>query len=216
MNPSSQSELPKRLREIYHIAFLLRQRLPSELVPRILDFAEFWIESHSHRSDEVTIADHDLQLDSAGEQLSTLYLTSTPVADTYATLSPLHPVRKIVFTIHSLDIGWRLWSDPREDHGSYRNSWAWFEAEMLHSSQNAEAQILVPRYILPNVRADTLGYSYSTKVQEWRHDAQDEGERAWVRALQRSSKVAINVRVTKFPAAHVLNAGITIWTSAMR
>lgn len=48
----------------------------------------------------------------------------------------LHPCRKIVFTITSRDQGWS--NTARQDRGSYRGSYTWFEAGLERFSQDVE------------------------------------------------------------------------------
>lgn len=51
------------------------------------------------------------------------------------TNSVQHPCRKIVFTITSHDQGWA--HNARNDRGSYRGSWTWFEAGLERFDKNA-------------------------------------------------------------------------------
>lgn len=47
-----------------------------------------------------------------------------------------HPCRKIVFTITSHDQGWS--NNARQDRGSYRGSWTWFEAGLERFEKDAK------------------------------------------------------------------------------
>ncbi|KAJ6124323.1 hypothetical protein N7471_011640 [Penicillium samsonianum] len=89
----------------------LRQKLPSELVLEILEFAEYWVLSTVHREDSVDYTESDCRD-------RTPYLTSEPIQ------GERFPVREIRINIWSHDQGW---SSYREDHGTFRNSWTWFD-----------------------------------------------------------------------------------------
>ena len=51
-------------------------------------------------------------------------------------------IRRLVFTYRSKDQGW---SSYGEDHGSYRNSWTWFEAGLRKFDRGEESLSLVDR-----------------------------------------------------------------------
>ncbi|KAJ6179768.1 hypothetical protein N7519_010229 [Penicillium mononematosum] len=90
---------------------ILRQKLPSELVLDVLEFAEYWVLSAVHREDRMEYTERDCHD-------RTPYLTSEPIQ------GERFPVREIRINIWSHDQGW---SSYREDHGTFRNSWTWFE-----------------------------------------------------------------------------------------
>ncbi|EKV09931.1 Ankyrin repeat protein [Penicillium digitatum] len=90
---------------------ILRQKLPSELVLEILEFAEYWVLSAVHREDRVHYNESDCRD-------RTPYLTSEPIQ------GERFPVQEIKINIWSHDQGW---SSYREDHGTFNNSWTWFD-----------------------------------------------------------------------------------------
>ncbi|KAJ5824915.1 hypothetical protein N7447_007255 [Penicillium robsamsonii] len=90
---------------------ILRQKLPSELVLEILEFAEYWVLSAVYREDSMDYTEDDCR-----DRIP--YLTSEPIQ------GERFPVQEIRIDIWSHDQGW---SSYREDHGSFRNSWTWFD-----------------------------------------------------------------------------------------
>ncbi|KAJ5502602.1 hypothetical protein N7463_005476 [Penicillium fimorum] len=90
---------------------LLRQKLPSELVLEILEFAEYWVLSAVYREHSMDYTEDDCR-----DRIP--YLTSQPIQ------GERFPVQEIRIHIWSHDQGW---SSYREDHGSFRNSWTWFD-----------------------------------------------------------------------------------------
>jgi len=210
---AGMSTNPKDLYDVYHTAFILRQKLPPELVPSILDFAEYWVKSSASCTYHMNITEQDLRVGSgsSSELKGTLYHTSPLIAGNYEQFSALNPVRKIVFTITSKDQGW---SSYPECYGTYENSWTWFEAEVLDWNEGDTARWIPPRRICTNVHA---GRDYKTHVTTWAWDSEDEHERMWIRRLRRGSKIGINVWA-RFPgwSNSVHSANIDIYTAAIR
>jgi hypothetical protein len=139
---------------------------------------------------------------SQGQKEGLRYLSSAPIGIQH--LSELHPVRKVVFTITSKDQGW---SSSPGSHGTYENSWTWFEAvvrDKIH--EPSEGKIIVQ-----NVHA---GQEYKTHVVTWTFDAEDDDERIWVRNLKRGQHVDI-VLWARYPGweNHVASARIDIFTA---
>jgi hypothetical protein len=207
------AENHKDLRDIYHTAFILRQKLPPELVPSILDFAEYWVKSSASCTYHMNITERDLRVgsESSSDLKGALYHTSPLIAGDYERFSTLSPVRKVIFTITSKDQGW---SSYPENYGTYENSWTWFEAIVLDWDEDVIAQPILPRRICTNVHA---GSDYKTHVTTWTWNSEDEQERMWIHRLRRGSKIGINVWA-RFPgwSNSVHSANIDIYTKAIR
>ena len=171
-------------------------------IPPILDFADHWVKSSVRRDWKITVTRNDMGQNSQGQKEGLRYLSSAPIGIQH--LSELHPVRKVVFTITSKDQGW---SSSPGSHGTYENSWTWFEAvvrDRIH--EPGEGKIIVR-----NVHA---GQEYKTHVVTWTFDAEDDDERIWVRNLKRGQHVDI-VLWALYPGweNHVASARIDIFTA---
>jgi hypothetical protein len=104
------SEIEDQVSSIYHVAFILRQKLPPELVPAILDYAELWMKHTTACHNQITVTEHGFNSDrvrlGSGPtgQSSRTYLSSATIGT--EGLSGIRPVRKVMFTITSHDQGW--------------------------------------------------------------------------------------------------------------
>ncbi|KAJ9489459.1 hypothetical protein VN97_g3825 [Penicillium thymicola] len=110
-NEENQVYYPRHSADAAESFNILRQKLPSELVLEILGFAEYWLLSAAHREDTVVYSENDCR-----HRIP--YLTSKLIQ------GERFPVQEIKINIWSHDQGW---SSYREDHGTFRNSWTWFE-----------------------------------------------------------------------------------------
>jgi len=218
--------------EIYHAAFLLRQKLPPELVPEILDFAEYWLKYSWSKHDAILVSEQQNH-----ERDGYPYLSSGLIGEDG--LSGRHPVRKVVFEITSRDQGW---SDHSQDHDTYRGSWTWFEAfahddeaerpspigrrttssstatsvaSDLEGIDPAPASPRAPsRELTRNVHA---GKEYKTHTITWSADSEDQEEAKWVRELKRGQVIVVTAHA-RFPgwANHLRSAKIDIFIAAVR
>ena len=102
---------PRHSEDATTVLNILGQWLPPEIGLQILDHAEYWILSRVCRQEEV-IYDEDDCFDAEP------YLTSAPIQ------GDRFPVRKIRLNIWSHDQGWSSFPD---EHGTFKNSWTWFE-----------------------------------------------------------------------------------------
>jgi hypothetical protein len=102
--------------QVYETSFVLRQKLPLELVTPILNYAEYWLRN-TYACDEVV--DVHQQNFNRG---NCKYLCTTPIGNDG--LSGIKRVKKVVFVTESKDQGWSSYPD---DHGTYQGSWTWFE-----------------------------------------------------------------------------------------
>ena len=206
--PDAEDYYPNNLRDVYHTAFLLRQVLLPELVPPVLDHANYWIRSSSQRVEKATVTERATRHASSQEQAGLHYLSSEPIG--IEGLSRLHPVRKIRFTITSKDQGW---SDYRQWHGTYQHSWTWFEAT-TRGRDVVDAAPAESRRICTNIHA---GKEYETHVITWTDDADDADEARFVKSFQRGHQIDITVWAC-FPGwtNHVAGARIEVFTAAIR
>lgn len=97
-------------RRIFYTAFLLRQKLPPELIPQILDHAEAWVRHSVERRDRMTVTEHGsvsplVMWGSVPTYESSLVYLSSAKIGKDGLSSGRHPTRKIVFTISSHDQG---------------------------------------------------------------------------------------------------------------
>lgn len=210
---SYQEYVPRHLHDVYHAAFLLRQKLPADVVPAILDYAEYWVKSSANCTYHMTVTEDDLRVGSrtadSPEFQGPLYHTSPLIAGDYEELSPLHPLRKVVFTITSKDQGW---SDYRQDHGTYNNSWTWFEATVL--DWGSVAPEIPARRICINIHA---GRDWKTHKVTWTWDSEDKSESEWITRLCRGQKIGINVWAQFAGWSNSIRAAtIDIYTAGIR
>lgn len=108
---ASSIRYPRDSDDAFNALRILKQRLPAELVLQILNYAQYWILSQASREYTCVYTERDCRD-------RTPYLISEPIPDGRS------PIREIRIDIWSHDQGW---SSYREDHGTYRNSWTWFE-----------------------------------------------------------------------------------------
>ncbi|KAI1408241.1 hypothetical protein F5Y13DRAFT_172908 [Hypoxylon sp. FL1857] len=153
---SSYEARPDDIVEVKRILSKARN-LPPELVDIILDYAEYWacsatvIDYTNHPRNHISIlgarpgqdqflvrteplgltkwspSSQDLwRVESAPKQLEREYTQSDLERLIEGPISTLeHPFRKVVFDIVSCDQGW---SSDRQNHGTYRGSFTWFDA----------------------------------------------------------------------------------------
>ena len=206
--PDKSNYYPRDVRDVYHVHFLLRQKLLPELVPQILEDAEYWLKSTTERSEKASVSAPVHAIGSL-QQPGLHYLSSDPIGN--EKLRVLQPIRKIVFTITSKDQGW---SDNHASHGTYNSSYTWFEA-VTRGRDVVEATPDQSRTIVHNVHA---GKEYKTHVVTWTYDAEDEQERDWVNDnLKKGRQVDITVWA-RYPGwvNNVAAARIDVYTAAMR
>lgn len=205
---TAQEYFPRNLQEIYHVAFLLRQKLPPELVPSIIDFAQYWLRSEKSLRRHESIAQRHLGRDDRGER-GFMYLLSEPIAGDYMHQCSLHPVRKIIFTLSSRDQGW---SSFAQDHGTRNNSWTWFDAVVQDNTPDY-ATAPSSRRITTNIHA---GQDWERQVITWSADSEND-ERDWLMSLRRGQRVGIEVWA-RYPGwtNRVRSAKIEIFTAAVR
>jgi hypothetical protein len=151
--------------DVYHVAFLLRQVIVPDLIPTILDLAEYWPKITHSRQDEQSCYEH-----TAGVP----YLDA-PVG----TMIGPRMVRKVVFSVTSHDQGWC--SDPGQ------GSWTWMVAE-VQLTEDQERPDFIQKELYRN---DIAQRNYKTYVVTWRYDAEDEEESSLVRSLDSGSRISV-------------------------
>ncbi len=186
----------KQLHNIYHIAFLLRQKLVPDVVPAILHHAGLF-----HRHVDSIYNDHPVLI----TQRSAPYLClETPPIKSSARVK--NPVRKVVFSIQSCDQGWA--SD------SNSGSWTWFTAGVVRregegstpselidhdddddGDETEELEDMPPEGFLKHerqiLRNDVASRTFKHHIVEWTVDSEDEEERRWVSSLQNGDRIAV-------------------------
>lgn len=145
---------------IYHVAALLsRLPIPADIIPIVLDYAEFWIKCPAaERRDKCEISH---------SKSRTLYLS--------ATLPPYmapNSLRKIIITTDSND---QFWSWGEMSRSSITASW--FEAVMFNSDKYRIGDIVdeLGRDFYHNTPADP---AHRLQTTEWRWDTEydDDGD----------------------------------------
>lgn len=179
----------EQLHNIYYTAWLLRQKLVSDVVSPIMHHAGLFQRhvKHFRPTKEVVVT-----------QRSAPYtcLASKPIQSS-ARLQ--NPVRKVVVAIRSCDQGWV----------SDRNSasWSWFTAgvipRMEEDDEGAEdrlEQLSIrtgdgdDRFIDREreiFRNDVASRAHKLYIVEWTVDSEDETERRWVRSLRNGDRVVV-------------------------
>ncbi|CAG8426749.1 unnamed protein product [Penicillium salamii] len=190
-NPSNQENVhfPRNSDDVLRTFSTLRHVLPSELVLEILEFAQYWLHARVYREGIHTY-------DERNWRDRTPYLTSEPIAE--------GRVEEIRIKIWSHDQGW---SDYREDHGTYRNSWTWFELG-IEGFQGREVNTDdVDLHLATNVHAQR-----QTAVHEIVYRRQDSSR--LIQALRTGDHLSI-IPLSRYPGWKntVDKASIEVYTS---
>lgn len=99
--------------------------LPTELILQILSHPSRWLLTSSvYLSSPARVSSSE----------SERAIVHTPPVSTHQ----LSLIRRIVFTYSSKDQGWSSYSS---DHGTYRNSWTWFEAGLRKHAEEEEEKV---------------------------------------------------------------------------
>lgn len=211
-HPTARQNEPQQDSDIIRIALLLRTKLPADLVPIILDYAECWTTTLS-----VTSLHPDrIAEPQSGKLQAALFLPRN---------LPRRSVRRIRFTTTSRDQGW---SSFPNDHDTYRGSWTWFDAgvrgldpdneediDSIHlnlpvdcqhrnalSDEHIKLCVAQPdRYkygakrLTANIHA---GKEFKTHVVEWTIDDDDDDLRAMIREVKGGCRVEVSAHA-QFP-----------------
>ncbi|KAF2218076.1 hypothetical protein CERZMDRAFT_92695 [Cercospora zeae-maydis SCOH1-5] len=170
LNTSKQKSCLKPQRqysrsEIYHIAFLLRQKLVYDLVHPIIQHAQLY-EDTGATSKAYTV----IRVNSPRTCMIAPQIKSTAVTRT--------PVRAVKFSITSKDQGYAAYPGV--------GSWTWFTAGIVRAGCQA---IHYEREVLRNV---TTSGGFVTQHVSWSAVSENHEEAAWVRSLQCGDAVVVN------------------------
>ena len=135
--------------EIYHD---LSQKIPAELVARVIEEAQLW-EVHKY----VCYGwrpEHPLPRDEELSVVCSRFIHNMSVPILYSDEihgSLQNPLRKVIVQTRSKDQGW---SSYPADHGTHNNSWTWFEIALeRRAGENEEWTEVVRRKLWSNIHA---------------------------------------------------------------
>jgi hypothetical protein len=105
-------------------------------------------------------------------------------------------------------------NERMQDHGTYNNSWTWFDAIVPATICEATAWQPKRRRVLTNVHACSKWEKHEVL---WSCESEDPEERAFVTDLARGQWIELEVHA-KYSgwANHVLNAQIDVFTAIVR
>ncbi|KAK3691930.1 hypothetical protein LTR37_018361 [Vermiconidia calcicola] len=170
----------EQLRDIYHTAFLLRQKLVPDVVPAIIHHAGLF-KRHTYSTGKV---EHAVNVSERSAPYTCL--TTDPI---YSSARTQTPFRKVAFAIQSRDQGWV----SNRDGGS----WTWFTAGVLspqdttqeaRDAAQGDSFLIWERQIYRN---DVASKAFKTHIIEWTIDSDNGDERNWVLSLQRGDRIVI-------------------------
>ncbi|KGO37087.1 hypothetical protein PEX1_043940 [Penicillium expansum] len=187
----NQMHYPRHSADAVESFNILRQKLPSELVLDILEFAEYWVLSTVYREDSMEYNEADCRD-------RTPYLTSEPIQ------GERFPVQEVRINILSHDQGW---SSYREDHGTFRNSWTWFDLGIERSPGRDDISTDEDLRLATNVHAGREAMNHQIT---YRRDQ----KLRWMQNLQAGDRISIVPRA-RFPGWRntVEKASIEVYTS---
>lgn len=190
---------PRDLHDVCEAIFLLRQLVVPDLIPDILDLAEYWVVTSAARASRRA----EFTQSNAGRAY---VIASLP------DYLPASSVRKIEFSTVSRDQGWS--SFPTQ-YGTYENSHTWFEVVVYEPDAYQLANVVTPKIkITTNVHA---GKEWKKHDVVWMHDSEDEQVRDLLANLKGGQKIAITAWAM-YPGwkNHVSSASIDIYTPRVR
>jgi hypothetical protein len=188
--PSTESH-PRDAPEQLRTFFLLKEKVPAEIALSIIDYAGYWVKASISRDEVHSVSEW------SGNPM--VYLTSDPI-------KARGRVQSITFTICSHDQGW---SDYPEDHGTYRNSWTWFEVDIIPpvgGSTSSDVEDSKDKWVATNRHAEEEPETQTVTFGR--------GERQWFKSMVPGSRVALQAHA-KFSGWRntVESATIDIYTS---
>lgn len=173
--------------DAYHTAFLLSKVTLADLVPTIMDMAEFWV--------DVPLASNTHEFRVTEENAGSIYL----VAELPQNFPP-KSLRSLTFSVTSRDQGY---SNMSPFHHTYHHSWTWFEVAILPDDEESgtefEEETKTPppgKWIITNIHADK---DWETHTVTWSCNDEDEEIRDIVASLRPGSKIAITAWA-RYPA----------------
>ena len=204
------SQIERETSEIYHICFLLRQKLVADVVPLIIHHAGLF----KRFTCSTGLVRRPLVVD---EDIAPRTCFITPSIRSSAKTQ--QPVKKIAFLIQSCDQGA---IDHPFDGGC---SWTWFTAGLLASpggddpsegrlsKDGADEFLVQERQIFRNERASA---AFKTHVVQWTVDSLEPVERDWVSSLQRGDRIAVRAWA-QYPGwqNHLRSVSVAIYTATI-
>ena len=135
---------PSTALDVYKVHHLLTARLglPAELSLQILDQAAYHLRFSATRCDKQIYTHHRLTHDA--EPYISLSIPGPYLRRVQDSLSLGRLLRQWTLTTRSRDQGW---SSFPADHGTYKNSWTWFDVSILRSPENTTSTI-EPNYLI--------------------------------------------------------------------
>lgn len=189
---------PRSLSAVCEVIFLLRQVTLPDLIPSILDLAEYWV------------------VTSAARASRRAKFTEGNVGQPYVIAAlpnylPGGSVQKINFSTVSRDQGW---SSYPGDHGTYENSHTWFEVAVYEADEDRPAGVCTGMRIITNVHA---GKEWRKHDVIWTHDSEDARVRDVIANLRGGQRIAITA-CAAYPGWEnwVSSASIDIYTPRVR
>ncbi|KAJ5906812.1 uncharacterized protein N7473_003728 [Penicillium subrubescens] len=165
---TSSIHYPRDSEDGFEALRILQKKLPAELALQILDCAQYWVLSQVSMERAISYQEHDCR-DRAP------YLVSDPIQGGRS------PVREIRIDIWSHDQGW---SSYTEDHGTYRNSWTWFEMGIIRAPGTEGVSEDFNIRLATNMHASRVTQNHQ-KVYRADDDL------PWMRSLQAGDRISI-------------------------
>ena len=195
---------PDNEHEVLETLFLLHCRTDSKLkrsqLLRIMNLAQYWVKIQVSR---------DKYWKVAWEDNGPSYMETPPIAG-----CPTSPVRKIIFKLKSHDQGW---SDNIALHGTYAQSYTWFDACVIKAGKSVEEP--KNRALQDAIRLQTNVHARKDPTVHtvvWRYDGLDteDAQSRWVRNLKAGDIIAV-VPVAVYPGwvNHVLMVQVEVYSS---
>lgn len=184
---------PRHSEDVFKALEMLKQRLPAELALQILNHAQYWVLSQVSKEHTLSYTDRDCRD-------RTPYLISEPIQGGRS------PVREIRIEIWSHDQGW---SSYREDHGTYRNSWTWFELGVERPPEREDGSVDLDVRLATNMHANEVTQHHQLVYRS-------EDNLPWMRSLQAGDRISIIPRAL-YPGWQnfVEKASIEIYTDPL-
>jgi hypothetical protein len=191
---ASSIHYPRDAEDAYEALQILKKKLPAELVLQILDYAQYWVLSEVSKDRVLSYLERDCRD-------RTPYLISEPIQG-----GGRSPVREIHFEIWSHDQGW---SNFTEDHGTYRNSWTWFDLGIERAPGREGVSGCSDVRLATNMHASRV-------TQERQVVFRAEDDLPWMRSLQAGDRISIIPRAL-YPGWQnfVEKARISIYTDPL-
>jgi hypothetical protein len=189
---------PRDVHAVCKVIFLLRQVTIPDLIPEILDLAQYWVVTSAARASR--------------QAKFTASNTGQPyVMATLPEYLPRGSVRKTAFSTVSRDQGW---SSYPADHNTYENSHTWFEVAVYEPDENRPASFCTGMRVVTNIHA---GKEWKKHDVVWTHDSGDERVRDVIANLKGGQRIAVTA-CAAYPGweNRVSSASIDIYTPRVR